>query len=111
MALPDYIDNNKHKLESILTEIILKENQTNLDIATGFFRIEAWIRLERAFDRLTNLRLLIGRDPTILPAEPDRIDLARYFRRQVQSQLEAEPFNLKYKQQIDRLIAYLEQES
>jgi len=110
MPLPDYIDNDRYKLESVLTTIIQTEHQTDLDIATGFFRIEAWIRLEHTFNQLTNLRLLIGRDPTILPAERDRVDLTRYFRRNVQGQLESEPFNLRYKQQIDRLITYLEQD-
>jgi phosphatidylserine/phosphatidylglycerophosphate/cardiolipin synthase-like enzyme len=110
MHLPDYIDNQTHSLQSVIDTLVLDYHQTDLDIATGFFRIEAWIRLERAFDKLTNLRLLIGRDPSILPAEPDRIDLERYFRRQIQRQLEGEPFNLDYKQQIDRAIAFLQQE-
>lgn len=110
MALPDYIDNDRHKLEAVLKELILHDSQTDLDIATGFFRIEAWIRLEQAFNSLTSLRLLIGRDPAILPAERSTIDLTRYFRRSVQGQLEGEPFNLAYKQQIDRLIAYLQQD-
>jgi superfamily II DNA or RNA helicase len=109
MPLPDYIDNDRHKLEAVLKELILKESQTDLDIATGFFRIEAWIRLEEPFNKLTNLRLLIGRDPAILPAERSTIDLTRYFRRSVQGQLEAESFNLNYKQNIDHLIAYLQQ--
>ncbi len=110
MALPDYIDNDKYKLETVLRELILHDSQINLDIATGFFRIEAWIRLEEAFNKLTNLRLLIGRDPAIRPAERDRIDLQKYYRREVQSQLEGEPYNLEYKQQIDRLIGFLCQE-
>jgi ERCC4-related helicase len=110
MALPDYIDNDRHKLEDILKTLILQDSQTDLDIATGYFRIEAWERLEQAFDTLTNLRLLIGRDPSILPAERDRIDLTRYFRRNIQGQLENEPFNLNYKQQIDRLIEFLERD-
>ncbi len=109
MPLPDYIDNDRHKLETVLDTIIQTERQTDLDIATGYFRIEAWMRLEQAFNQLTALRLLIGRDPSILPAERDRIDLIRYFRRHIQGQLESEPFNLSYKDQIDRLIAYLEQ--
>ena len=109
MALPDYIDNSQHKLEAILRTLILQESQPVLDIATGFFRIEAWIRLEEAFNTLTNLRLLIGRDPTIQPAERDRVDLRKYFRREVQGQLEGEPYNLQYKQRIDRLIEYLRQ--
>nr|MBA3924168.1 helicase [Nostocaceae cyanobacterium] len=110
MTLPDYIDNNQNKLEDVLRALILDESQTNLDIATGFFRIEAWIRLEPAFNTLTNLRLLIGRDPTIRPAEGDRIDLSRYFHHDVQKQLEVEKYKLRYKQQIDRLIAYLRQD-
>ncbi len=110
MVLPDYIDNDKYKLETVLRELILRDSQINLDIATGFFRIEAWIRLEEAFNKLTNLRLLIGRDPAIRPAERDRIDLQKYYRREVQSQLEREPYNLEYKQQIDRLIGFLCQE-
>jgi superfamily II DNA or RNA helicase len=111
MNLPDYIDNQTHSLQSVIDTLILDYHQTDLDIATGFFRIEAWIRLERAFDKLTDLRLLIGRDPSILPAEPDRIDLANYFRRTIQRQLEGEPFNLEYKQQIERAIAFLQRES
>ena len=108
MPLPDYIDNDTHRLESVLTTIIKDENQTTLDIATGFFRIEAWIRLEQPFNQLTSLNLLIGRDPSILPAEHDRIDLIRHFRRSVQEQLESHQFNHQYKQQIDRLITYLQ---
>ena len=110
MALPDYIDNNQHTLEEVLRSLILQETQTHLDIATGFFRIEAWVRLEQELNNLTSLRLLIGRDPTIRPAESDRIDLIRYFRREFLHQLETEKFKREYKQQIDRLIAYLQQE-
>lgn len=110
MPIPDYIDNSQHKLESILKQLIESEHQFVLDIATGFFRIEAWARLENAMNRLTNLRLLIGRDPAIRPAESDRIDLIRYFRHNLKEQLENEPFKLKYRQQIDRMITYLEQD-
>lgn len=110
MVLPDYIDNNQHKLETVLRELILQHGQTNLDIATGFFRIEAWIRLEASFNNLISLRLLIGRDPTIQPAERSRIDLQKYYRRLNQNQLEQEPYNLEYKQRIDRLINYLRQD-
>ena len=110
MPLPDYIDNDRHKLEAILKQLIQDERQFDLDIATGFFRIEAWIRLEEPLDKLTNLRLLIGRDPTILPAERSKIDLKKFFRRDVQGQLESGDFNFAYKQQIERLINYLKQE-
>jgi ERCC4-related helicase len=110
MMLPDYIDNQTYKLQSVLTTLIQAEKQLVLDIATGFFRIEAWVRLENAMNALTSLRLLIGRDPTIRPAESDRIDLIHHLRRDLQQQLEGQAFKLEYKQQIDRLIAYLQQE-
>lgn len=110
MGLPDYIDNKNFKLEDILRQIIEDEKQFTLDIATGFFRIEAWLRLEEAMNKLQSLRLLIGRDPTIRPAERDRIDLVCFFRKNVQQQLEDEPFNLPYKHQIDRMIDYLQRD-
>lgn len=110
MTLPDYIDNDKHTLEAVLRELIQRDRQTCLDIATGFFRIEAWARLEQPFNQLTSLRLLIGRDPTIQPAERSRIDLQKYYRREQQLLLEAERYNRAYKKRIDDLIAYLRQD-
>ncbi|MGE5658457.1 MAG: helicase-related protein [Actinomycetota bacterium] len=110
MVFPDYIDNSQHTLEAVLTDLIKDDRQLVLDIATGFFRIEAWLRLEDAMNQLTRLRLLIGRDPTIRPAESDRIDLVKYLRRVIQQQLEKEPFNSRYKHQIDRAIAYFQQD-
>jgi hypothetical protein len=65
MPLPDYIDNSPHKLQDVLQILIKQKHQTNLDIATGYFRIEAWVRLEAAMNKLTSLRLLIGRDQAI----------------------------------------------
>jgi phosphatidylserine/phosphatidylglycerophosphate/cardiolipin synthase-like enzyme len=58
--------------------------------------------------QLESLRLLIGRDPSIRPAESDRIDLVRHFKREIQDQVEQQAFNLDYKNQITRLIEYLE---
>ncbi len=110
MPIHDYVDNSQYTLESILKQLIEEENQHILDIATGFFRIEAWLRLEESMNYLSSFRLLIGRDPTIRPAESDRIDLIRYFRKSVQEQLEGESFKIQYKHQIDRVIAYLQQD-
>lgn len=111
MALPDYIDNTPGKtLQETLVELIEQEDQKILDIATGFFRIEAWFRLEESMQQLESLRLLIGRDPSIRPAEPDRLDLKQYLRRHIRQEVEQQEFNLKYKEKLSRLIQYLEQE-
>jgi superfamily II DNA or RNA helicase len=110
--LPDYIDNSKNSpnLQTVLETIIKDERQLTLDIATGFFRIEAWVRLEVAMKQLTSFRLLLGRDPTIRPAESDRIDLIYYFKKYFQEDLENKDFTSKYQQQIQRMIDYLERD-
>ncbi|GCE95611.1 MAG: helicase-related protein [Arthrospira platensis PCC 7345] len=106
----DYIDNSTKTLKTILKQLIENEEQRVLDIATGFFRIEAWVHLEEAMNHLESLRLLIGRDPAIRPAESDRIDLVKYFQEETRRQLEQWEYNLKYKQQIDRAIAFFQQD-
>lgn len=112
MKIHDYIDNSENRtLQATLMQIIEQENQKVLDIATGFFRIEAWFRLEKSMQQLESLRLLIGRDPSIRPAEKDHINLLEYFQREIQNQVEHQAFNVEYKNQITRLIEYLEKES
>lgn len=110
MAIPDYIDNQNQNLEDILKKIIIDEKEVNLDIATGFFRIEAWLRLEGVLNQLESLRILIGRDPTIRPAESDRINLEEFFKKSIQNQLETETYNQVYKNNIQRMIEYLQQQ-
>ena len=91
MLLPNYIDNSpSNKLQTIL------------DIAIGFFRIEAWVKLEPEMNQLTSLRLLIGRDPTIRPAESDRIDLIRDFKENIQKGLELHYGNIYLKRDENR---------
>ncbi|MBK1988586.1 hypothetical protein A0J48_013735 [Sphaerospermopsis aphanizomenoides BCCUSP55] len=111
MSLPDYIDNQTYTLKAVLDTIIQDEKQLTLDIATGFFRIEAWINLENAMNQLTSLRLLIGRDPAIRPAISDRIDLIDYFKKNIQDEVDGKPLNSKYQDQIERIIAYLQKDN
>jgi len=40
MQIPDDIDNRTHFLEYTLKQLIETEKERNLDIATGYFRIE-----------------------------------------------------------------------
>lgn len=108
--LPDYIDNSHHTLQDALNTIIKDEKQLTLDIATGFFRIEAYVRLEAALNQLTSFRLLLGRDPTIKPGEGDRIDLIRYFKKELYREIDEKPLLSEYQQQIERLIAYLQRD-
>jgi hypothetical protein len=72
MQIPDYIDNQHHTLAAILTDLIQSYNERKLDIVTGYFLIEARLKLEDAMNQLTQLRLSIGCNPTNLAAERDR---------------------------------------
>ncbi len=110
MPLPDYIDNSKNSpnLQDILNTIIKDEKQLTLDIASGFFRIEAWVRLETAMKQLTGFRLLLGRDPAIRPGESDRIDLIRFFKKELYKEIDQKPLISEYQQQIQGMIDYLE---
>lgn len=110
MPIPDYIDNQTHTLKAVLDTIIKDEKQLTLDIATGYFRIEAWINLENAMNQLTSLRLLIGRDPAIIPAISDRIDLIHYFKKIIQDEVDGKKLNSKYQNEIERMIAYLQRD-
>jgi len=42
MPLSDYIDNDHHKLEAILKQLIQDKKQFDVDIATDFCRIDSW---------------------------------------------------------------------
>jgi len=67
LFLPTYLPIT-YTLEAILKQLIKNQHQLTLDIATGFSRIEAWLRLEDAMNQLAGLRLLIGRDPAMRPS-------------------------------------------
>jgi len=110
MHLPDYIDNDLHKLEDVLRTLILHHSERELDIVTGYLHVEVWSRLQEGFNQLNGLRLLIGREPSVRPAEIDRIDLRTYYRRNIQEQLDQQDFNRDYKELIENLINFLKQD-
>ncbi|MBI3960670.1 MAG: helicase [Chloroflexi bacterium] len=109
---PDYLDNTDRKyLATHLNRLILEWEQRELDIATGFFDPAVWRDVGESFLALTRLRLLLGKTPEVEGLGDDRIDLARYYREQVQGEVEAMPFNREQAALIDGLLAFLCRES
>lgn len=108
--IPDYTDNEKHFLHQVLANIIHEHEQKRLDIATGFFSPNVWALLQSSFEKLDNLRLIIGKQPE---AQLDRkgLDLVKFFKKQLRSELESEAFNPQNAQLIDSLIAFLKRDS
>ena len=108
---PDYIDNQRYSLAGVLDRLIQELGQRELDTATGYFNPLVWRYLKDAFPQLERFRLLLGREPELEHSGPDRLDLRRYFRQKLQTDLEELPFDLEHVRLIDELLAFLRRES
>ncbi len=109
---PDYLDNtDQRNLADALTRIIRDWEQRELDVATGFFEPNAWRYVGEAFQMLDSFRLLLGKEPDLEGAVDERIDLRDYYRRKLQGDLEALPFDREYAALVDSLLAFLRRES
>jgi SNF2 family DNA or RNA helicase len=112
---PDYIDNitSDRQLREVLRRLLIDWGEAELDIASGFFEPEVWQMLGDALQPLTRFRLLLGRPPEIVNPDPDAglIDLARFYRDKLRSDLEDLPFTRDYAHLIDELIAFLRRDS
>jgi len=109
---PDYLDNtDQRNVAGALTRIIRDLEQRELDVATGFFEPEAWRHLAEAFSLLGRFRLLLGKAPELEGAVDERIDLRDYYRRKLQGDLEALPFDREYAGLVDSLLDFLRRDS
>jgi len=108
---PDYIDNtsDERMLVTVLTHLLLDWGEVELDIASGFFEPKVWQMLAEGLRRLQSFRLLLGRPPELEnpEAEDGAIDLTRFYRDKLRSDLEALPLNREYAALIDALVAFL----
>lgn len=105
---PDYLDNtDQRQMAAALGRIIRDWEQRELDVATGFFDPAAWRALRDTFPLLERFRLLLGKAPELEGTGWDRLDLAQYYRRKLQGDLEVLPFDQEYAALIDSLLAFL----
>ncbi|MDX2138853.1 MAG: helicase-related protein [Chloroflexota bacterium] len=111
---PDYIDNTigERRLEAVLQAVLTQWGEKELDIASGFFEPGVWTMLGEAIKPLSRFRLLLGRAPEIEGPQDDDgvIDLRRFYRDRLRTDLETLPFNRDYAHLIDELVAFLQQE-
>ncbi|MDZ4720030.1 MAG: helicase-related protein [Roseiflexaceae bacterium] len=108
---PDFIDNNQHKLSSVLSQLITEMAQTEAAIASGYFEPNVWKLVGPALQRLQRFRLLLGRQPEIVLPQNDLVDLRRYYQQKLQGDLEHLQYNATHAQIIEELIAFLCRES
>ncbi len=110
---PDYIDNtaDERTLLVVLRALLHDWEQRHLDVASGFFEPGVWPMLAAGLRKLESFRLLLGRAPEIENPNADAgvVDLRRFYRDKLRTDLEALPLNRDYARLIDELTAFLEQ--
>lgn len=108
---PDYIDNSKVSLSTVINRLVTDLEQTEAAFATGYFEPAVWRFVGSALQQLTNLRLLLGRQAEIEQTGNDLIDLRQYYRHKLKGDLEALQYNAAQARMIDELISFLKRES
>src|SRR5258708_24441891 len=89
---PDIIDNATTIFAEALAQTILKADQRQLDIATGYFAPEVWRIVGSALAELRTFRLLLGEPPDVPRGGPETIDLRPYYRAKIPEDLPPLPF-------------------
>ncbi len=107
---PDIIDNATTIFAEALEQTILKADQRQLDIATGYFAPEVWRIVGSALAELRAFRLLLGERPDVPMGGPEAIDLRRYYRAKIADDLARLTFDRQHAQLVDALLAFLERE-
>lgn len=104
---PDIIDNATTIFAEALAQTILKAEQHQLDIATGYFAPAVWRIVGHALAELHTFRLLLGERPEIPTGGPEAVDLRRYYRAKVADDLARLAFDRQHAQLVDELLAFL----
>jgi superfamily II DNA or RNA helicase len=108
--IPHYTDNEKYVLNTVLKTLITEYQQTNLDLATGFFSPKVWDLVGNSFEHLEHLRLMIGKEPDP-KLEKRGLNLAKYFRAELKTQLEGEKFTSSWVKTIESLVTFLQRDT
>ncbi len=104
---PDIIDNATTIFAEALEQTILKADQRQLDIATGYFAPEVWRIVGNALAELRAFRLLLGERPDVPLGGPEIIDLRRYYRAKIADDLAQLTFDRQHAELVDALLAFL----
>lgn len=108
--IPDYTDNEKFHLSTVLRDLIEVYEEREADIATGFFSPSVWGVLGSTLEQLESLRLMLGKEPD-LPLEKRGLKLVQYYRRKLKEELEGSRLDSARVRDIDALIAFLGRDS
>jgi hypothetical protein len=106
-APPFYVSNDGDRnLEALLNGAIWRLGQQRLNVAVGYFKPDVWQLVGHAFRELEAFRLLLGTEPQV-EGDSSGLDLARYFQRAIQGELEELFFDRTHALMIDDLVDFL----
>src|SRR5437667_9273635 len=106
MTIPFVIDNQQHRLAEVLQELLAESIGRPLDIATAYFAISGYRLVRQGLHQLGAFRLLLGAEPHS-GADVGLKPNAEALKKQLQGDLEAEPFNESTLKLVEELIAFL----
>ena len=104
---PDIIENTTTIFAEALEQTILKADQRQLDIATGYFAPEVWRIVGNALVELRTFRLLLGERPEVPMGGPETVDLRRYYRAKIADDLARLTFDRQHAELVDALLEFL----
>lgn len=110
VKLPFVIDNDAHRMATVLQELLTAHRGRSLDVATAYFTVGGFGLLAEGLRDLGNFRLLLGAEPVSgeqVGLRPDPEVTRRLLRRD----LDALPFEEKTLRLVEDLIAFLRRES
>ncbi len=61
-TIPDLIDNRKHTLAQVLKDLLMPASEPALDVVTAFFNLKGLEALVPEVERISRLRLLLGKE-------------------------------------------------
>ena len=105
--IPFVIDNQQHRLASILNDLLAQCPGGPFDVATAYFSVSGFRLLRERVCRVGAFRLLIGAEPKAgadLGLRPER---RGEFLRTLQGDLAAEPFSEATFRLVEELVAFL----
>lgn len=105
--LPYVIDNDRHKLATVMNQVLEDHRDLAMDIATAFFNIRGYGLVAERLKELGSLRLLLGAEPVSgqdLGLKPRLEALQRALR----GDLEAQPYRPETLALVEDLIRFLQ---
>ena len=108
MKIPDILDNTRPKVFEVLNHFL--KIQEKAAFASGFFNIGGYQLVKNEIGKVTEFRLLLGKEPEIAEPKPEVLNVQKFFNESIRQHIEIEEFTKENKDTVDELIDFLSQD-